>query len=465
MMFMDKASFFKTIRLLFFLSIGTIFFVNINFNNIDILSYFIFSFLSFLLLDGIFKNHCFSDIILRLFFFLGFWFKFSISILIDLPFGDFGNFKLGSYEISTVTETLRVSSLFLFSYLIASFFLSRFNFKIKILFFDKVYSQINKNIKYLLIFFVITVVFFIVGNLKTFSYVRGLEPIYNFTFTNLIFKIWFVFISLFCIGFFIDSILIYKKQKYSLFFIFLLLVLLFLNYTFILSRYLPLLNLIVLYSIYQHYNYLNFKIDKKFLNVLIIIFFLNFLSILLIFFLRLYFFIPYVVDNSAMYNNIISIQKPNDLNTYKNLILSLFIQRWVGIESLMVIISKQSFGWELFKNFDSTQFNLITQDPNFYKNKFIKIPGPAAYFFIPGSYLFEFIISFIFFSIVFSIDKIFFHNLGFCAKNLCLFSICEKFVHSGFNFYNFLAFLIFIIIFFLFFYFIKNILLTKNDIN
>lgn len=461
-MFIDKVRYFKTKRLLLFLSISIIFFINITFNNIDILSYFIFSFLSFLLLDGIFKNQCFSDILLRLFFFLGFWFKFSITILIDLPFGDLNNLKLVSYETSVITKTLLVSSLFLFSYLTASILFSRFNFKIKILFFNKLYFKINKHIKYLLIFFIITSVFFIIGNLKTFSYVRGLEPIYNFTFINLILKIWFVFISLFCIGFFIDSILVYKKHKYSLFFIFLLLVLLFLNYTFIFSRYLPLVNLIILYSIYQYYNYLNLKIDKKFLNIFIIIFFLSFLSILLVFFLRLYLLIPYVIDNLVQFSNIISIQKPNDLNTYKNLFLSLLIQRWVGIESLIAIIGKQSFGWELFNNFDSNQFNLIARDFNFIENKFIKIPGPAAYFFIPGSYLFLFLISFIFFSIIFSIDKFFFHNLGFCAKNLCLFSICEKFVHTGFNFWNFFAFLIFVIFFFLFFYIIDKVFIKQS---
>lgn len=82
----------------------------------------------------------------------------------------------------------------------------------------------------------------------------------------------------------------------------------------------------------------------------------------------------------------------------------LFIDRWVGIEGIMAVSSCPELGWDLWKEAWNEKFknngtsyydlNIITKSYTGYdlaKHHFVSLPGIMAFFFYPGSFVFLFL--------------------------------------------------------------------------
>ena len=100
----------------------------INFLKIDvsILLYFTFIFLSFLFLRNIFNlENSFGNIVLSIFIFLGFWFKFSFNTLANTPFGE----GIGFFDFSKnrYNEVLKVCIVFHIAFILGHSIYSKLN--------------------------------------------------------------------------------------------------------------------------------------------------------------------------------------------------------------------------------------------------------------------------------------------------------------------------------------------------
>ncbi|HOQ43285.1 MAG TPA: hypothetical protein PK178_14080, partial [Smithellaceae bacterium] len=121
-----------------------------------------------------------------------------------------------------------------------------------------------------------------------------------------------------------------------------------------------------------------------------------------------------------------------------NITLTLFVDRWVGMEGVMAVSSYPDLGWDLSKtawketyNENETSFfdNTFIASPyiNTDKTKFhyISLPGIVAFLFYPGSFLFLFVCMFIL-GVIAAIIEYFVFRLG--GENVILCSLIAQVV-------------------------------------
>jgi hypothetical protein len=178
-------------------------------------------------------------------------------------------------------------------------------------------------------------------------------------------------------------------------------------------------------------------------------------------------------DNKIRIDNIVDIKRANseNFNEVKNLI----IKRFVGIDSVIALTQVKNLNMETFFNslndeFDTNElsyrdkiFNEKFSDNQIIKNKniyLIKTVGIIGFFYYSGSYIFVFVMSFIF-GLIFStfekiLRKIFEYNMVFVSVISQI--IAYRIIHFGYMPINSLFFFLAIILNIVFFIFIYKLL-------
>ncbi len=125
----------------------------------------------------------------------------------------------------------------------------------------------------------------------------------------------------------------------------------------------------------------------------------------------------------------------------------LLIDRWVGIEGVMAVSSYQGLGWDLWKRawqekyfhsgtsmFDRTILKYGHLDIHLSKHHFINLPGILAFFYYPGSYTFLFfsmlLLGFVGAGIEMSIYKLSGGNIILCS--LIAQVVAYRYAHFGY---------------------------------
>jgi hypothetical protein len=117
----------------------------------------------------------------------------------------------------------------------------------------------------------------------------------------------------------------------------------------------------------------------------------------------------------------------------------------------MSIVSKSDKGWELFYNIKNNKVNWTREvawpESKFFTNQdlqHVNIPGPAAFFYSSGSYIFLFFASFTIFIIFFLVEGI----INLIKKNFIflshflIFNLAYRIIHIGLSQNNDLYFIL-----------------------
>jgi hypothetical protein len=207
--------------------------------------------------------------------------------------------------------------------------------------------------------------------------------------------------------------------------------------------------LVLMLSLFLIQKNKEYKENDKLYYVLIFFFFFWFILSLL--------FIQY---QRFEVNFTISVSSPN-YEMIDNSIALLF-NRWVGIDAVMAIVSNNDKGWDLLNNIINNRVNWThnvawPNKSNMIDPFHVNLPGPAAFFYISGSFILLFFLSFITFFIFFLLESII--NLikkdFILMGNFLVFILAYRIIHTGLGLNN-LFYFILLIIFCVFFLLISN---------
>jgi len=457
----DKKIYFRLFKLFIISLIVILFYLGITHYNGNKLIYISFSLVcNFLIFFAFRKKSIFFETFFSLLLWLGFWFKFTCTIaLTDGVFRE--GVGLFNYTEQSFNKTLIVSQVGIISFILAGYFREffLFNYPKKLII---NFSKSNYFSKNRFKIWTIFLIFFIgIGFLNFYFkiYQKGLLPIYDINFLlSGVFK-WLLLFGLSAIS---AIIIFYEASIFKKFFFSSSLIIFF--ETFItsltmLSRGMIFNALALLFGIYKfskkikHIN----KIDY-YIKSVVVIFALFYLSVLSVNYIRANFF---YVGKSAEFT-IEKFRKAEEPTTitekrkYATIIeqnsemLYLVINRWVGIDGIMAVISKSEilspdFLLNSFKEranplaptFYELTFNLETISSSnqiYSKVKGNTLPGIIAFLFYSGSYYLLFIAVF-FISIIASLIEYFSFKLSW---NNLIFSaligqvIAFRLIHFGY---------------------------------
>jgi hypothetical protein len=389
--------------------------------------YLLFSLVSiFFFIDNFFLSNLASRKFIGLFLFIGFWVKFNYNIIYNQnSFPEYINLRTGvltdtisSFDYSFLKIFFISASIFLLSVSLASRFVFNFN-SISKKFYSLTLISIPKFIfsSNIILLSLISLFFiFIIFNYKYHFYLRGIIPLIDNIFIIGLYKIYFSYI---CLFFFALTLDFYIKKKAFFFTIFIMLFFIFFNQFLHLSRLAPVLIIPIFFSLLNYISSNEIKIfnNKKILYILFLSFFLSILSLYLVTIIRNFYF-P---------TNEINLSDQIDLERGNNLFVAFLIERWVGADGLMTIISnKKNLGFDYFFSNSSFSFSngrLIS----------VYIIGPAAFFFKSGSYIILFLSTFFLLSLIFNIENL----VKKLTKNMYFFQyffgfiLAYEFIHIG----------------------------------
>ena len=358
---------------------------------------------------------------------MGFWFKFTCII----AFTD-GVFREGvglfNYTPESFNETLLVSQIGILSFILAGYFREIFIFKYpsKLNFFFKTNNFFKKKRKLIWIIFLIFFTLIAISNFYFKIYQKGLLPIYDF---NFVFSGTYKWLLLFGLTSISAIIIFLETNVFRKFFVtssMLIFFETFLSSLSMLSRGMIFNAFALFFGIYKFSNKLN--IHNKltyYLKSLSIILVLFYISVVSVNYIRANYF---YIGKSAQFafkefkkkTGKEAIDKKEVKRKFSNLsehhseIFYLSINRWVGIDGVMSVISKKEILNKMFLlNSFKERANVI--QPTFYELKFdleisknvvqvyesvkdVKgntLPGIIAFLFYSGSYYFLFISMFI----------------------------------------------------------------------
>lgn len=381
------------------------------------LIYLIFSLTSISYLFYMFRSKSiFFDQFIGLFLFLGLWINFSIKIKLKNLFPNgFGDFKywfsdgVGSFDFSSnsINEALILCILSLIAISLASFVREKFfiyknnyitNYE------EKFYK---KNKKFILFFFVISILIISIINFDFQIYQRGIINDYGFfinTFFTFLFFIFFPALTVIIINYevhtnksirvsFLVSIFESFVNSYSI-----------LSRNFIFN---PLSNIFGLYKL----NNINKKFNNNYLYffmIIIIIFFL--ISVILVSKERNEFETKVIdQDQTELTLNNINKNESNLILDSSVRVFKIFISRLIGIEGVMAVSSGDQLGFKLF--FSALKEKFVRGENSFYdkfknenrtnkdcvkknyskdncKINSISLMGIVAFLYYSGSYIF-----------------------------------------------------------------------------
>ena len=417
------------------------------------LNYLLFSLLSYFL---IYYTFCMSELIMpkifSIFFFLGFWLKFTTNSLFKNNFGEgTGKFSFDLYSLNEV-----------FIYTNISIFLIILACKNQISFNQKNFARLNfikiifiKNQLIFLLAFFFTLIIMIFINFKYQIFLRGLisnnNEIVNAIF-NFFYSVFFIVIT---------SLMIDFKKKNTYFVIFVI-TLFFLSIS-SLSRIMPLFIIIAICAYYysnisgiKNFTYLNIKFLHK-QKILFLIFIISFIvslfsvAYLTKFRTQLYSYLNIetcktIADNNEkiekvapricnddlyddLYDDFLKIDQIKTYNSI-NFFYDFLIQRWVGIDSLMFILAEKNSISDYFKENYSIKDSFVYVTKNIIQ---VRTPGPLAFFAQYKSYIYFSFSLFVALYLLFMSEKIinFFLNKYKFTSFLLYFLLVWKFVHLG----------------------------------
>ena len=430
-------------------------------SKINYLSFTIIS--NFLILFATRKRTIFFETFFSLFLWLGFWFKFTCTIV----FTD-GVFREGvglfDYSKESFDETLFISQIGILAFIISGFFREYFifNYPRKLDLQNFKYNPFSFGRKNIWIFFTIFFIAIACLNFYFKVYQKGLMPIYEINFLiSGIFK----WLLLFGLSAFSANLIFYEFNFYKKFFFISLLIItietFFTSFS-MLSRGMIFNVLALLLGIYKFSNKANKPNDiNYYIKSIIFAFILFYISISSVNYIRANYF--YVGKSSIFTVNKFSEVKEDKKDEDKKIqkkysttkainseILYLIINRWVGIDGVMSIISKKdllnisfllsSFNERASKNmptFYELTFELKENKVSneLYENvKGNTLPGVLAFSYYSGSY---YILFLIIFSISIFASCLEYLSFKFSSNNLILASligqvIAFRFAHFGY---------------------------------
>lgn len=351
-----------------------------------------------LLYMGFNKNAIFFDAFIGVFFWLGFWLKTTLRLILS---NGLFNEAVGNFDASpeAFDRGLLVAVCGLMALVFASIirrkYLFNYSENAQILASAGLFKIYEKYRSFLLSLFVVIFIFIAASNALLGIYQKG-----SITQTFLPFGINGVYKWLLLFGLASISALVLRfefelNKSTKLLVMALALFETFLTNVSQLSRGMVLNAGGLLYGVIISLKVNNIKTNLKFLITTLTLFvFLFVSSVLVVNFMR-----------THLYNDDLKEPVLKELNTMTS---PLFIDRWVGIEGVLAVSSYPKLDWDLFAtalrekyNENETSFydnNFITSSYIYTdktKHHFISLPGIIAFFFYPGSYWFLFISMFV----------------------------------------------------------------------
>lgn len=371
------------------------------------LTYLFFSLTSTLLLiNGIKKESIYFETFLGIFFWLGFWLKFSIrASFFNLTFFESIGFYNG--EIKFMDQALIVSSIGFLGFLGASFIRQYFKLftysqspKIELKHLEKFYNQYRKIIITCLIFISLTIA---IINIYFGIYQKGLPPqtILPMGLNRIItWLILFGLSSLFSFIVFYD----FKNKKIGIMSSLLYLFDCFSSNVSLLSRGFVLNGSSLIFA--HYFSEVRGKVYSRPLRFKLLI-----ITLFMMMFISSIFMVNYF--RSTIFNTQVQEQRNSQFQSINIFEIAkstkvLFIDRWVGIEGTIAVASYTQRGQELWREAWSEKFkdngtsfydlNLIHspyKNQNLQNHHFISLPGMVAFFYYLDSYYILFLLCFI----------------------------------------------------------------------
>ncbi len=414
---------------------------------------------NFLIFFALRKNAIFFETFFSIFLWLGFWFKFTCTLV--LSDGKFRGDGTGMFDYTSKSfdETLIISQIAILAFITAGFFREYFIFKYpkKITlnnFKQNFFSYGRKKI------WIIYIVFFLLIGLINFYfkiYQKGLVPIYDLNFLlSGIFK-WLLLFGLSAIS---ATLIFYEYDFFKKFFFISALIIFIETFTTsfsMISRGMFFNAFALLYGIYKFSNKVNQPNNLNFyLKSFLFIIILFYISVSTVNYIRAnYFYVgkSFEFVNDKFTDNLEEDKTHKKYSSPKQInseILYLIVNRWVGIDGVMSVSAKRdllnlSFLISAFKeraSLDTPTFYEMKFDlrenkisDNLYKNvKGNTLPGIIGFLYYSGSYYI------LFFSIfLISIISAFIELLSFklSSQNLIFSSligqvIAFRFIHFGY---------------------------------
>jgi hypothetical protein len=348
-----------------------------------------------LLLAGFRKNKIFFDTFIGLFFWLGFWFKFSVILL--FRGGSFPE-STGNFDFSGAAfdHALLVSSVGAVALIVASFIRGNyFSYaKSRVINDNRLILDVYKRYRNIILTSFVFLFVMIAGtNVWLGIYQRGSVPQ-----TILPFGLNGVYTWLLLFGLtsfsavFLDCEFKINKNPY-------LVALLSVLETFcsnvsMLSRGMILNTSALILGVHEDQKTQGSFLNIRFKIIILTAFIVLFISsIFMVTIVRTY---RFSIDSTE-------ISLPKTISGSYNMTSSIFVNRWVGIEGAMAVSSYQNLGWGLWvqswqEKFSNTGTSFYDKeiakswyaDVNLLNHHFISLPGILAFFYYPGSYIFLF---------------------------------------------------------------------------
>ncbi len=405
----------------------------------------------------------FFEIFMATFIWLGFWFKYTFSLIyLEGIIYDSGPIKnMINIDKAILVSIFAILSIFFSFFIRKKFFEEKNNIIKDQSFFEKIYLQNKKKI-----IFIFISVFCIIAllNFNLNIYQKGFiyKHEYSFLVSNII--KWMLLFGLTTFSCFLIYTEILRIRKISILLITVIFFEMFLSYSSMLSRAL-IMNLSAI--TFSFSKYLDLIKNKK--N-----FFLIILTLIMLMFLGNNYFSNYIRINYAqeigldikikenqtknLSSKAGSLSKEKEINIipqYKvsnnpnvrpdpvNMSAFVIINRWSGIDSMIAVVSSSKLGFDLFfkslkekkiinnKTFYETTFNVDSdggKEVMIGNNRILKgntLPGIISFFFYTGNFYFLFISIFVLMLII------------------CLFEIyCKKLTNNNMIFASFISFII-----------------------
>ena len=457
----DKKIFFKLFKLSFFSLIIILTYLGFQNYTGNKFIYLSFSILfNYLFIFAFRKNSIFFETFFCIFLWLGFWFKFTLTI------NFFGGFFLGDgtgsfdYSNYAFNEVLIISQIGILAFIFAGYFREYFLFNYP----KKINLQtIKKNFfflgrQYIWIIFIIFFLLIAFFNFNFKIYQKGLLPIYELNFVISGALKWLLLFGLSVFG---ATFIFYEYNFFKRFFLLSTLIIFletFFSSTSMLSRGMFFNSSAILFGIYKFSNKVNAPNSLSYyFKSFILIIVLFYISVSSVNYIRANYF--YVGKSFEFVNNDFQNKEINNLEIKKTYstpheinseIFYLVVHRWVGIDAVMAVVGKkEKLGFPLlFTAFNEKASN---ENPTFYEINFdlrenqipkdiyqnVKgntLPGIIAFMYYSGSYyiLFISIILIVIFSSVLE-----FLAFKLSSQNLILSAlighvIAFRFVHFGY---------------------------------
>jgi hypothetical protein len=413
------------------------------------------------------------EIFFSSYLFLGFWFKYIFSLI----FYNGIVFDSGQIKSTKIDEVLILTILITFVCLISSFINKKFiNIDVKkdetrIKSFCENFYLNNRNI--ILIIFILLISFVGFFNNKLGIFQRGFIYLPETSIYINNFIKWLLLFGFTTFSCFVIHIEILNYKKINIITVIISFFEIFISYTSMLSRSFIINSISLILPIYQKSLFFKKAHDKKFIFLFIVIIFLTPISLYVVNNIRLSKLYSMIGEWTANQNKQLNIESPKDLKikeynfqipksdfklenlqnkpvTPTKVINFILINRWIGIDSLIVVNSFEKKNFDLFfqslredkNNLENTfyekTFNLSSEKLNIEINqKYLKgntLPGIISFLYYSGSIYFLLISLFIIFILCNSFERLIKKITQGNAIFACFLSnmIATRLIHFGY---------------------------------